>query len=223
MSYREVQWLSATEIEAMGAKNKNLLNRYLQKLDKGDGSVNEDGDIEPSFIEVERVLDYREDEVTEVVDDLSAAKQALADAAGDDNDEEDGGGDEDVAAAAGAAKPTTVAVVKKEVKEERVSLGTAPSAQPLTSMDITANTANTALTGADGELVEVKPLSQSQINSQIFQPVERCRRVLEKLLEDPYAVSFTAPVDTELYNDYLDVVDEAMCLETVKERLEAGK
>ena len=35
--------------------------------------------------------------------------------------------------------------------------------------------------------------------------LERCRRVLERLWDDPFAVSFVEPVDSSLYDDYLDV------------------
>ena len=40
--------------------------------------------------------------------------------------------------------------------------------------------------------------------------VDRCHKVLERLWDDPFAVSFIEPVDTELYDDYLDVVEQGM-------------
>ena len=59
-------------------------------------------------------------------------------------------------------------------------------------------------------------------NNKVFQPVERCRKILEKIWDDPYAVSFQDPVDTVLYDDYLDVVEEPMCLKDVKQKLDSG-
>jgi hypothetical protein len=44
-------------------------DRYLGKIDRGDAGVPEDGEIEPGWLEVDRILDVREEEVTEVVDE----------------------------------------------------------------------------------------------------------------------------------------------------------
>lgn len=41
-------------------------------------------------------------------------------------------------------------------------------------------------------------------------------------MEDSYAVSFIDPVDTSVYDDYLDVVEEPMCLKDVQRKLENG-
>jgi hypothetical protein len=41
-------------------------------------------------------------------------------------------------------------------------------------------------------------------------------------MDDPYAVSFIDPVDTEMFDDYLDVVGESVCLNDIKARMEAG-
>ena len=48
-------------------------------------------------------------------------------------------------------------------------------------------------------------------------------QVLEKIMEDPYSVSFLEPVDTTLYDDYLDVVEEPMCLNDVLGKLDKGE
>jgi hypothetical protein len=219
VSYRELQWLSATEIEAMGTRNKNLLNRYLVKLDRGDGTINEDGEIDPSFLEVERVLDYKEEEVNEIVDDVAAANKAIADAAA--ATDEKGGEDEEEEGEVVLEHRT-----RGEAKSSSASASSASasSSSSSSSLSLVPSGGRHSLASsqslqslASQEDAEGNPLSRTQIN------VERCRRVLEKLMEDPYSVSFVEPVDTELYNDYLEVVDEAMCLETVKERLEAGK
>lgn len=59
--------------------------------------------------------------------------------------------------------------------------------------------------------------------TQIFSPIERCRRVFEKIWEDPYSVSFQDPVDIDVYNDYLEVVEEPICLKDIRHKLEAGE
>jgi hypothetical protein len=38
--------------EAMGTKSKNVLNRYLQKIDKGESGVPEDGEIDPRYYSI---------------------------------------------------------------------------------------------------------------------------------------------------------------------------
>ena len=45
--------------------------------------------------------------------------------------------------------------------------------------------------------------------------------MIEKLWEDPYAHSFRYPVDTETYDDYLDVVETPMCLQDILNKLDA--
>lgn len=224
MSYRDVQWLSATEIDAMGLKNKNLLNRYLLRIDKGDPTVHEEGEIDPIYLDVERVLDYREEEVTEIVDDVAGQNEALDAAAADDdddNDDEDVEEDEEDVIKRGPATSTQVVKAEPAVASSSIALTTnrrsfGGSSEALSTM------AADAAAPADGVGAEVKPLSQSQINTLVFNPVERCRKVLEKIYDDPYSDSFQLPVDTELYTDYLDVVEEPMCLQTVSQRLEAG-
>lgn len=58
---------------------------------------------------------------------------------------------------------------------------------------------------------------------KVFGHVERCRMLLNRIWDDPYAASFRDPVDTTEYDDYLDVVDEPICLSDVKEKLENGE
>lgn len=58
---------------------------------------------------------------------------------------------------------------------------------------------------------------------KIFNHVERCKMVLNRIWDDPYSVSFRDPVDTEEYDDYLDVVDEPICLSDVRTKLENGE
>ena len=68
MSYLHVKWENATEIDAMNSNSKKTLMRYLGRLDRGDPECPEEVDLDPSWTEVEKVLDVREEEVTEVVD-----------------------------------------------------------------------------------------------------------------------------------------------------------
>jgi hypothetical protein len=62
---------------------------------------------------------------------------------------------------------------------------------------------------------------KSSANS-VFNHPERCRKVLERIWDDPFAASFQEPVDTELYDDYLDIVEQPMSLRDVKRKLDAG-
>jgi hypothetical protein len=76
------------------------------------------------------------------------------------------------------------------------------------------------------ETKAVPPIETEEVSlsiSKIFQPIERCRRVLDKIWEDPYSQSFQDPVDTTLYDDYLDIVEEPICLKDVKKKLEGGE
>ena len=63
-----------------------------------------------------------------------------------------------------------------------------------------------------------KPLSATAI----FNHNERCKKVLERIWDDPLASSFIDPVDTTLFEDYLDIVEEPICLSDVKEKWEEG-
>ena len=141
-----------------------------------------------SYTEVEKVLDYREEEVHEVVDDLNPPSNNYKDtSAAEDATNEDAAVEEDTAkATSSAAKPAAV------------------TAAPVPSLQV------------DKEEVAIS-------NNRIFQPVERCKKVLEKIWEDPYSLSFQDPVDTSLYDDYLDVVEEPMCLKDIKQKLDAGE
>eukprot|EP00604_Paraphysomonas_vestita_P004366 CAMPEP_0174825760 /NCGR_PEP_ID=MMETSP1107-20130205/43088_1 /TAXON_ID=36770 /ORGANISM="Paraphysomonas vestita, Strain GFlagA" /LENGTH=111 /DNA_ID=CAMNT_0016057705 /DNA_START=543 /DNA_END=878 /DNA_ORIENTATION=- len=71
MSYLHVQWLSAHEIETMNPRSKQALQRYLNKLDKGDPGAQEDGEFDPSYTEIEKILDCREEDVYETVDETA--------------------------------------------------------------------------------------------------------------------------------------------------------
>ena len=76
-----------------------------------------------------------------------------------------------------------------------------------------------AATNGGSEVV----VEENKSTFKIFQPAERCRKVLEKIWEDSASISFQEPVDTELYDDYLDVVEETMCLRDVLNKLNKGE
>jgi len=183
MSYLHCQWLSAHEIDTMSARSKMALNRYLNKIDKGDPTAQEDGEFDPSFTEIEKILDMREEEVYESVEDEAP----------------------EVVEAGSVAPPPLASTTAPSTPAHntRGSLSTP-------DLSLCAPRVN-----EDGDEVVL-------LRSQIWQPQERCRRVLDRLWEDPYASSFRYPVDTEEYDDYLDVVAEPMSLEDVRKKLESG-
>ena len=59
--------------------------------------------------------------------------------------------------------------------------------------------------------------------ASIWQPIERCKRVLERIWDDQFAVSFRDPVDTDLYDDYVDIVGDPICLQDVRTKLERNE
>jgi len=66
-------------------------------------------------------------------------------------------------------------------------------------------------------------LERAQRPTEMWQPIRRCRAVLDRLCDDPFATIFLEPVDTEVYTDYLEVVDSPMDLSTVREKLKSVK
>ena len=52
--------------------------------------------------------------------------------------------------------------------------------------------------------------------------MDRLKQLLARICEDPYCVSFFDPVDTDLYDDYLDMVETPMCLKDIQEKVERG-
>ena len=62
-------------------------------------------------------------------------------------------------------------------------------------------------------------LEKAQKPTEVWQPIRRCYAVLDRLCADPMAEIFLEPVDTDEFDDYLDIVDYPMDLRTVRERL----
>ncbi len=182
-----------------------------------------------SYLEIEKILDYREEEVNEVMDDINNANEAIAAAAVEtENLENDAAASEaqndvatvsDEGAKAGAASAGAIAAGNNSTLASGSAAGGLTTRRSEQSLAAATDDDSGA---ANGVGAVAKSLSASQQAVLVFQPVERCRKVLEKLCEDPYSVSFLDPVDTATYNDYLDVVEEPMCLEDVRAKLDAG-
>ncbi|KAL7543718.1 hypothetical protein ACHAXR_013003, partial [Thalassiosira sp. AJA248-18] len=66
-------------------------------------------------------------------------------------------------------------------------------------------------------------LERAQRPTEMWQPIRRCRAVLDRLRDDPFASIFLEPVDTDVFTDYLEVVDSPMDLSTVGEKLKSVK
>eukprot|EP01035_Chromulina_nebulosa_P019284 gene19284-25143_t len=179
LSYLHAKWLSASEIESMNQKSKQALNRYLTKIDAGE-VVQEDGEYDPSFIEVEKILDVREEEVLEVVDEM---------------------------------KNLNVDIVEDIIPIEVNSSNTLHQSNSIQS-NISNVVENTNPINTENTENTSNSSSYRIVNHQ-----ERCRQLLNRLWDDPFAVSFRDPVDTDVYDDYLEVVEEPMCLSDVRTKL----
>lgn len=66
-------------------------------------------------------------------------------------------------------------------------------------------------------------LERAQRPTEMWQPIRRCEAVLNRLCDDPFASIFLEPVDTDLYTDYLEVVEFPMDLSTVRVKLKSVK
>mmetsp|Transcript_4601 Transcript_4601/g.10378 ORF Transcript_4601/g.10378 Transcript_4601/m.10378 type:complete len:2557 (+) Transcript_4601:190-7860(+) len=66
-------------------------------------------------------------------------------------------------------------------------------------------------------------LERAQRPTEMWQPIRRCKAVLDRLCDDPFASIFLEPVDTNVFTDYLEVVDVPMDLATVREKLKSVK
>ena len=199
LSYLHVQWLSATEMEQMSAKSKARFVKYLNSLSAGaDGG---DGEVDPSLTEVERILDVREEDVHEVVDEPMPASMELP------------------------AEATKAVSTNKFENNENLMHANTRSGNGVASIDSKSNLVEMSSgETADGDMKEETGAQDPAMpkKENIFKPVERCRKVLERIVEDPYALSFYDPVDTSVYTDYLDVVAEPMALSDIERRLSKG-
>jgi len=66
-------------------------------------------------------------------------------------------------------------------------------------------------------------MEKAQRPTEVWQPLRRCRQVLERLASDSFAEIFLEPVDLEVFTDYEEVIDLPMDLGTVRKKLENRK
>lgn len=66
-------------------------------------------------------------------------------------------------------------------------------------------------------------LEKAQRPQEVWQPIRRCQAVLDRLCNDPLAGVFLEPVDTDLYPEYLEMIEFPMDLGTVGENLKKTK
>ena len=59
--------------------------------------------------------------------------------------------------------------------------------------------------------------------SEVWQPLRRCKMVLERLATDSFAGIFLEPVDPEDFPDYEEMIDNPMDLGTIRTKLETKK
>lgn len=194
MSYKHVQWLNASEIEAMSQISRKCLARYLTKIDKGESAGLEDGEIETSFLDVEKILDFREEEVAETVDGINITDPVPV------------------------PTTTTSSITASDITSTGATITTANDATVTTEVATDKPSVDVSVNNPEEE----KDKEEEKTAAEKFNFVERCRQVLQRIWDDGYAASFQYPVNTDDYPDYLDYIDEPMCLQDVKERLENG-
>ena len=66
-------------------------------------------------------------------------------------------------------------------------------------------------------------LEKAQRPNEMWQPIRRCRKVLDRLSADSFSTIFAEPVDTISFPDYEEYVDQPMDLGTVRKKLENRK
>jgi Bromodomain/HMG (high mobility group) box len=66
-------------------------------------------------------------------------------------------------------------------------------------------------------------LEKAQKPNGVWQPLRRCRHVLDRLAKDSFADIFLEPVNLADFPDYEEVIDVMMDMGTVRQRLETRK
>jgi hypothetical protein len=154
-----------------------------------------------SYCEIERILDVKEEEVEELVADDSISSPEQGD----------------------------------EAKAEEPQVEERPARRTLSETKaIPHHTENTVDPAAEQMEVEGEKVASDGQESapgesapktpfEVYKPVMRCQKVLDKIWDDTYAGPFHDPVDLELFPDYGDVVDEPMCLTDIRTKLEKNE
>eukprot|EP01083_Nonionella_stella_P028596 78748_1 len=62
-------------------------------------------------------------------------------------------------------------------------------------------------------------LEKAQRPNGLWQPIRRCRMVLDRLSKDNFAEVFLEPVDLNDFSDYMEYVDSPMDLSTIRTKL----
>jgi Bromodomain/HMG (high mobility group) box len=71
--------------------------------------------------------------------------------------------------------------------------------------------------------IEKVLLEKAQKPNGVWQPLRRCRMVLDRICSDSFAEVFLDPVNTKEFPEYNDIIDQPMDLATVRKRLETKK
>lgn len=66
-------------------------------------------------------------------------------------------------------------------------------------------------------------MEKGQRPNSVWQPIRRCRMVLERLAKDSFADIFLEPVDLEDFPDYTELIDTPMDISTVRNKLTTKK
>jgi hypothetical protein len=66
-------------------------------------------------------------------------------------------------------------------------------------------------------------LEKAQRPNGLWQPIRRCRMVLDRLSKDSFADIFLEPVDLNEFTDYGEYVDSPMDMATVRKKLATKK
>lgn len=66
-------------------------------------------------------------------------------------------------------------------------------------------------------------MAKAQKPNEMWQPLRRCRMVLDRLSSDGFASIFLEPVDLEVFTDYEEMIDQPMDLGTVRTKLKEKK
>ena len=66
-------------------------------------------------------------------------------------------------------------------------------------------------------------MEKAQRPNELWQPIRRCRMVLNRLVSDSYSTIFLEPVNLNDFPDYEDAIDQPMDLGTIRKKLDTKK